>query len=343
MGNAINPNMIVLARESRGMTQIDLAAKIGMTPTNLSKIERSDIGISPDIAAAIADATRYPETFFTQSGTIVPENLSYRKRETVAQKIITPIAAKVNIVRMQVQRTTRLLNIPPATLPAMEVSDDQPPAAVAKELRKRWSLKDAVIDNVTAVVEDRGIVVTGFDFGTERVDSRSVLTEDKCPIIILNSLLLGDKQRFSLAYQLGQLVMHTGSVLTADRDIAHEANLFAAEFLMPEKAIRKDFDAGISLPLLGELKLKWKVSMISLLYRADDLGYLTPNQKRYMLQQFNQLGIRRREPLELDVPVEHPKLLRRLVAELKSANKYDTAAVAAALNLTTQEFLEVYS
>ena len=42
--------------------------------------------------------------------------------------------------------------------------------------------------------------------------------------------------------------------------------------------------------------------MIALLYRADDLGFVTANQKRYLLQQFNKLKIRRREPQELDVP-----------------------------------------
>lgn len=343
MGSAINPNMIVLARESRGMTQQELAAEIGMAPTNLSKIERGDINVSPDMVGAIADATRYPETFFAQKGTIVPENLSYRKRETVAQKIITPIAAKVNLVRIQVQTAISLLNIPPANLPTLEVTEEQGPAAIATQVRKRWGLKDGVIDNVTSVVEEKGIVVTGFDFGTERVDSRSVLTEDKYPIIVLNSLLLGDKQRFSLAYQLGQLVMHTGSVLTADRDIAHEANLFAAEFLMPEKAICKDFDTGISLPLLGELKPKWGVSMISLLYRANDLGYLTPNQKRYMLQQFNQLGIRRREPLELDVPVERPQLMRSWIARLKKERKLNVQEAAALFSLNVDEFIELYN
>ncbi|MBL0267161.1 MAG: hypothetical protein IPP99_00340 [Chitinophagaceae bacterium] len=67
--------------------------------------------------------------------------------------------------------------------------------------------------------------------------------------------------------------------------------------------------------MLGELKRKWKVSMIALLYRADDLGLLTPNQKRYLVQQFNQQNIRRREPQELDIPKENPKLMRRLLAD----------------------------
>lgn len=117
---------------------------------------------------------------------------------------------------------------------------------------------------------------------------------------------MGDRLRFSLAFQLGHLVMHTYSPVPADREISHEANLFAAELLMPEETIREDFMDGITLPILAQLKRKWKVSMISLLYRADDLGFLTPNQKRYLVQQFNDAKIRRREPVELDVAKNNP-------------------------------------
>src|SRR6266536_4089035 len=95
----VNPNMIVLARESRGWNQAQLSEKIGMSATNLSKIERSDIGIQKEIIETISEQTQYPLQFFYQPGTILPENLSYRKRETVAQKLITPINAQINIIR----------------------------------------------------------------------------------------------------------------------------------------------------------------------------------------------------------------------------------------------------
>ena len=38
-----------------------------------------------------------------------------------------------------------------------------------------------------------------------------------------------------------------------DRDITHEANVFAAGFLMPENEIKKDFENGVNIALLGEL------------------------------------------------------------------------------------------
>ena len=136
--------------------------------------------------------------------------------------------------------------------------------------------------------------------------------------------------------------MHTYRAVDWNVDVGHEANLFAAEFLMPEKEMREAFKDGVTLALLAELKRKWKVSMISLMYRADDLGFLTENQKRYLVQQFNDKKIRRREPVELDIPIEQPKLFRQWIAELKKKKKLDVGGVSAELHLRTDEFVELF-
>ena len=343
MTGIINPNMIVLAREARGLTQAELAEEIGISATNLSKMERADIGISNGMVETISDKTCFPPHFFYQGGDIVPENLNYRKREVVAQKLITPIHAKVNIVRKHVHFLTMALNIQTSPVPVMEVTEAQTPQIIAAKFRKLWKVETPIIADLTKLIEDNGIVIKSFPFNTDRVDSRSILTDDKFPIIFFNESLLGDRQRFSLAYELGQLIMHTFSIVPLDRSVSHEANAFAAEFLMPAKDIIADFKDGVTIPLLGELKRKWKVSMISLLYRADDLGLLSPNQKRYLIQQFNQLKIRRREPMELDIAKEQPRLIQRWIADFRSKTKLGVVEMAALLFLNVDEFLELYS
>jgi Zn-dependent peptidase ImmA (M78 family) len=193
------------------------------------------------------------------------------------------------------------------------------------------------------LLESKGIILSSFSFGTDRLDSRTILTNTNQPIIFTNKSLLGDRLRFSLAYELGHLVMHLNTSPTLDREVDKEANKFAAEFLMPEADIRKDFEAGVTLSILGELKKKWKVSMQSLLYRADDLGVITYNQKRYLLTQFNQIKIRKREPQEFDVPKENASLLSSLIVKYKNKTNIDNEALAAKLNLNLSEFIDIYS
>lgn len=340
--NTVNPKMILLARESRGWPQQTLSEKIRSNKANLSRLENGDAQASPDLLEAIADATGYPVHFFYQKGDLLPVNLAYRKRQNVPAKIITPIEAQINIMRMHVEFLTNLGGTQLPVLPVYEVTEKNTPAAIASLVRKAWNINTPVIPNLLQLLEEKGILVNTFDFGTERVDSKSIITSNKFPVIFLNASLLGDKQRFSLAYELWHL-LQSCTAIAHDRDISHEANQFAAAFLMPEKEIRKDFENGISVSLLGELKRKWKVSMIALLYRADDLGFVTANQKRYLLQQFNQLKIRRREPQELDVPAEQPRLIRSILAACREKLKLGTVEMAALLSLEVSDYLELYS
>ena len=331
-------------RGKRIKQQAELAEEIGISATNLSKMERADIGISNVLVETISDKTCFPPHFFYQGGDIVPENLNYRKREVVAQKLITPIHAKVNIVRKHVHFLTMALNIQNAPVPVMGSNRNANPANNCCKTSQALESSNAHhMQTSTKLIEDNGIVIKSFPFNTDRVDSRSILTDDKFPIIFFNESLLGDRQRFSLAYELGQLIMHTFSIVPLDRSVSHEANAFAAEFLMPAKDIVTDFKDGVTIPLLGELKSKWKVSMISLLYRADDLGLLSLNQKRYLIQQFNQLKIRRREPMELDITKEQPRLIQRWIADFRSKTKLGVVEMAALLFLNIDEFLELYS
>lgn len=337
-----NPTMVTLAREARGFTQQDLAERINAQKAFISKIEHGELGVTDILLDSISKATSYPKHFFFQKGTIMPMNLAYRKRKKVPAKIITPIEAKFNIVRNNIQFLTRALNQRAPLIPTFKVTEENTPSQIAKQLRQSLNLQKPVIEDLTKVLETQGIIISCFEFGSERIDSRSILTDDQFPIIFLNKSHLGDRLRFSLAFQLGHLVMHTYSQVPANREISHEANLFAAELLMPAEAIIEDFKDGISLPLLAQLKRKWKVSMISLLYRAEDLGLLTSNQKRYLIQQFNQAKIRRREPVELDVAKEQPSLIHKMVVEYCNQEELSLPQFTQVLALELEDYLELY-
>lgn len=338
----VNPNMVILAREARGFTQQELAEKISLHGANMSRLEAGDTNISEETIQAIAKATGYPPAFFTQPGESLSPNLSYRKRENVPAKLLTPIEAQMNIIRRNVQWVSRELKAAPPTIPVLEVTAQNTPFRIAELVRKQWKIEKGPVQNLTQVIEQNGIIISSFDFKTERVDSKNMLTDDKLPIIFYNRTLPGDRLRYSLSYELAQLIMHTFVRVPADRDISREANHFAASLLMPEKEIRKDLEGNITLALLGELKRKWKVSMISLLYRADDLGLLTPNQKRYLIQQFNQAKIRRREPVELDIPQEKPALLPNLMKKYMAKHKIDIKGLSARLAIPKEDYLNYY-
>ncbi|MCC7303486.1 MAG: ImmA/IrrE family metallo-endopeptidase [Bacteroidia bacterium] len=340
----INTGMIVLARESRGLSQKDLADRLGISPGKLSKAESGEQNLSEDQIVLLEQVLAYPREFFYQDAeAFLSSNLSFRKRHKVPQKMIFPIEARINVFRLQAEWLFRHTEKSSPKIPVFEIAVSGSPVEAARKLRKQWKIHAGMIENMSEVLESHEIPVLSFDFGTERVDSRLVLTKEQHPLIFLNSSMLGDRQRFSLAIELGHLVMHAHTNPAFDRNTGHESNLFASEFLMPEDDIRPDFKRDVTVNSLAELKRKWKVSMHALLYRAEDLGCISKNQKTYLLTQFNQLQIRRREPRELDVPVEKSRLMRDLITSYRRAQRLTIKEMATSLHLTEEEFLKIYS
>lgn len=339
----LNPKMITVARESRGLSQLELAEKLGVSTSHMSRIEQDFIEVGENHLKSISAVLNYPEEFFYQEGETLPPALALRKRNIVAQKVLLPIDAQVNIYRLTIEKLIKAISYSDINLPVLDIEKLGSPAEAARKLRKLWKMEKGTINNLTQVLEDNGLFLINFDFNTDRVDGMSILADNKFPIMFSNKRNLGDRQRFTLAYELGHLVMHLQTNPSFTRDISHEANEFAAEFLMPEKDIKGDFKDGVTLNILADLKRKWKVSMQALLYRANDIGVITDNQKRYLINQFNSMNIRRREPAELDIPRENPMKLRDMITNYKNKQRLNVKQLALFFNSNEDEFLSKYS
>ena len=339
----LNPKMITVARESRGLSQLELAEKLGLSTSHMSRIEQDFIEVGENHLKAISAVLNYPEEFFYQEGETLPPALALRKRNIVAQKVLLPIDAQVNIYRLTIEKLIKAISYSDINLPVLDIEKLGSPAEAARKLRKLWKIEKGAINNLTQVLEENGLFLVNFDFNTERVDGMSILADNKFPIMFSNKRSLGDRQRFTLAYELGHLVMHLQTNPSFTRDISHEANEFSAEFLMPEKDIKGDFKDGVTLNILADLKRKWKVSMQALLYRANDIGVITDNQKRYLINQFNSMNIRRREPAELDIPRENPMKLRDMITNYKNKQRLNVKQLALFFNSAEDEFLSKYS
>jgi len=83
----INPQMVTLARLSRGLTQAELARHLKFTQGTVSKIEAGTSSVDGAQLEALADALQYPATFFERfepvDGPGVAELYHARKRKTI--------------------------------------------------------------------------------------------------------------------------------------------------------------------------------------------------------------------------------------------------------------------
>jgi hypothetical protein len=161
-------------------------------------------------------------------------------------------------------------------------------------------------------------------------------------VIVVTATTAGDRRRFSVAHELGHLVLHQvpqGS----PHAVEQQADLFAAAFLLPEAAMRQVLVPPITLTTLADLKEPWGVSLQALIRRARTLERMTPSHYRALSAQLGARGWRTQEPLE--VPVERPRALRQL-AELLYGVPIDYPQFARAIGLDPrflQDLLEAHA
>jgi Zn-dependent peptidase ImmA (M78 family) len=206
-------------------------------------------------------------------------------------------------------------------------------------LVRAWQIPAGPVPNLTRMLEAAGVVVVHSTLDGSAVDGVTFRAPGLPPLTVLNVDQPADRMRFTLAHELGHLVMHHDQ---PTQSMEQEANEFASAFLMPTRDIRPHFARRIDLRLLAELKPVWRVSMASLLMRARSIGLLAYNQERYLWQQFSIAKIRQSEPPELDFVAETaavlPDLLNAHIRELG----YSIADLASLLHVQAPELACLY-
>ena len=195
----------------------------------------------------------------------------------------------------------------------------QNPEAFARKVRSDWKLKGGRISSLMSVVESAGVVIVPIDFGTDKIDAISVRPKHAPPLIFTSVRAPADRQRYTLAHELGHLVMHD----LPGKRIEKEADLFAAELLMPSHDIRAEL-AGMSIDKAKKLKRKWRTSMASLVKRAKDTKMISDYRSRQLFIELNRY--RKREPVSIDPDV--PGTLEKLVNALQHKLNHSRRSLA---------------
>src|SRR4051812_19849182 len=114
MTNALNPQMIVVAREARQMSQAALAKTANIPQARLSRCEAGLTDIDDTQLSAVARELDVPVEFFFQSDRVFGFGSScffHRKRSRMAIGDLRAIQARLNIFRFQLTRLLRGVEI----------------------------------------------------------------------------------------------------------------------------------------------------------------------------------------------------------------------------------------
>lgn len=339
MPRQFNAGLMILARGSRGYSQAAFAKILSWSQGKVSKIEHNLLSVEDDEVKQIADGLGYPADLFYQSDTATGYGscCQYdRKRITTPVRQLNKLHDEINIKRIQVGRLLKGIDLPhEMNYPLFDVDRYGGPVKAAQLLRATWQLPRGKIENLMDVVERAGGVVVMCDFQIPVIDGVSQRTQGLPHLFFLDKSKPVDRLRFTLAHEIGHMVMHAIPSPNAEK----EADQFAGEFLMPEKEIAPDFK-NVSIATLANLKLKWRASMQALLYRARAIGAIDSGKYKSLYVRISQLGYRKNEPNPLTP--ERPKMLRWVIDQYLTDRRYSVRELSAASLCREDSFIQEF-
>lgn len=339
MDIVLNPEMLVLARESRGLTQTDLHRKTGVPQAAISKYESGVSDVPAERLEMIAETLEYPMSFFFRPDQVHGYGSScfyHRKQQSLPVRKLREIQAMMNVRRLAIAPLLRGIDIDTEIqFDRLDIDEYDSPKEIARLVRRNWRLPLGPVQDLTRTIESAGGIVVRGSFYTRKLDAISQWLPGQRPLFFVNGEAPADRLRYTLAHEIGHIVMHT----LHSEDQEREANEFASEFLMPEREIKPDL-RSLTMAKLGPLKQYWKASMAALIRRAHDLEQITDRQYRRFFTKLNALNYRMNEPNP--IPQEEPRLIKEIIEVHRTEHRYSTAEMSLATSLKTEEFRSVY-
>lgn len=334
------------ARRAAGLSQRELALAADLSPMAVSKFEAGTITPASDTLLRLARALQVRVEFLLRPGALQLEAPEYRKRSSLGKKKLASIEADV---LDQVERFQELLHLYPsppivsfglpAGLPTLVSAYDEL-EAVALLMREVWQLGYSAIPSLADTLEERGLLVLTTPQAGDGVFDGLAAKVGDLPVIVVGASWPGDRQRFTMAHELGHLVL--AGRLASSLDAEKACNRFAGAFLAPEPAVRAELGPvrhRFEPRELHTLKQRYGLSMLAWVFRARNLGIASEAIVDATFRRFSAAGWRKLEPGG-PVPPETPRLFEQLVMRALAEDMLSESKAAELLRLRTSDFRE---
>lgn len=324
---------LTFARQYRGYTQTELAkAVMGLSQSNLSKYEKGLGNLSDGVLSRVMELLRFPIGFLDLDidNTVMCKH--YRKKASILVSDRDKIDRFVALCAYCFDWLTDSVEIPDFKFKYMDLENGITPEEAALYVRKQFRLGLKPVDNICNLLESNGVSLFFWDCKYDEFDGVSLISDKGNHLIVVNKNMSNDRIRFSLAHELGHIIMHQSCdiFVAENRDKEDEANRFASELLMPADGIKHSLD-GLKLKDAMVLKQYWLTSMYSILLRAKKLGKI--DERRFITQrtEMSRNGWLKKEPTE--VFMDEPVVIKKSYNLITRGLSYDNAQMAETMKL----------
>jgi len=343
------------ARLAAGLTLQALGQQLGVTKTAIQKYEKGMV--TPDSAKLlqIAKACGVRTEYFVREASVDLVNVEFRKTSTFGVKRAQALQLRV---ASQVEKRIALLNAFPTSPIARfavpdvvpkQINDLEALEAVADNVRHAWSLGLNPIGDLTGTLEALGLLVLTVDEAHSAFSGMTAvaIASDgrRYPVVAVSTTWSGDRQRFTLAHELGHVLL--SGRLADGLDEEKACDRFTGAFLAPRAAVKQELGEQrrrLEPRELHRLKHEYGLSMKGWAIRALQCAVISHAYFEILMKQFSINRWHRLEPGD-PLPTETPQLFEQLVyralaEQLISESKAATLLGAPRLAFCRQRWME---
>lgn len=314
----IVPGRIAQLRELSGRTQKQFAADVGFSQSHVANVEAGRYVASESFARAVVATTGFPLAYLQRpvGPVFVADSVLFRSKASAAGWEHKRARRYGEVMYEGMTVLMRRLRPIPLMIPVHQ-------GLRSKPHRAAWMSRAALglgpqepIGNLVRTLERHGILAAAMPLASDKHSALATWCGDEFehPFLGVFPTASPERQRFSVAHELGHLVMHHSHRLDL-RNVEREADQFAAELLMPALAMRREIRTPVTLTELVPLRARWGVSLSALVRRAHELELVTDRQYRHLFSQISARGWRVVEPPS-GRQAEQPRGFRKMIEVL---------------------------
>lgn len=343
--NGFQPERLLQARLSRGLTQTALAAMVGRSSGTVSKWENGEQSPEIDALENLAVRLSIPSSWFIKPVPAYGEGVCFFR----SNASITKEAQSIALIRLKWLNEISLvlqnwIDWPKVDLPCLENTDhrtisDAEIEEAAISCRKIWGLGLGPISDMLLVLENAGVICVREELGFIKMDGASKWfdTDGRPYIFLAADKANGVRSRFDAAHELGHLVLHRNvsdlEFTKRHPEIERQAHLFAGAFLLPAESFAAEI-GNPSLDTFLALKMRWRVSVGAMIMRCKELGIIDDDYVTRLWKNYSARGWRRGEPKDELIKFEEIRLIPRAIKLLLSESSLDRAALTLSLGFS---------
>lgn len=232
-----NHHLLALAREARGIPEYALAPATNLSLESYRELTQGLLVPSNKVIKLLSETLHFQQSFFFDKWEPGPKIKTYSEHhKSLRDDYLTAakIEAQQAIFKKNIAKLWPIIEkyfVFSNELCFMDLGYyDRKPEQVAEALREKWRIPHGAFGNIVHEMELAGIIIIEVDFGSPKYDGFSALEaldSPVPPVVFVNPNQTKNHYRFTLAHELGHLVMHQRPHINME----NEADKFATAFL----------------------------------------------------------------------------------------------------------------